>query len=293
MRRLLFAAAALGCAALAASPRPEHPQIALRAAHGAVRVENSRDGRAIIAAGNLRPGQTVTGSVSVTNSGEQPARLLLRSSLPRGVAGPYGGRLGDVLRVRIEQHAARDRTIAKGRLVEVAGCHDLGKLAPGRTRTYAMTATFPRGDRRDNRYARARVTVDERWTASAADCRGRVPKPPPKLELLISHRRVLVRHGRARVKVICHGTRDGRCRGWLKLRPTNLASRLEGAAAGVRFDAPAGGTDTIMMRIPRASERRMRRRGKAVALALIRPAPGSPMAAARRYITLIGHNGSR
>jgi hypothetical protein len=195
--------------------------------------------------------------------------------------------------VRIEQHAPRHRTIAKGRLVEVAGCHDLGKLAPGKTRTYAMTASFPRGDRRDNRYARASVSVDERWTASAADCRGRVPKPPPKLELLISHRRVLVRRGRARVKVICHGTRDGRCRGWLRLRPTNLESRLQGAAAGVRFDAPAGGTDTIMMRIPRESERRMRRRGKAVALALIRPAPGSPMAAARRYITLIAHGGSR
>jgi hypothetical protein len=93
--------------------------------------------------------------------------------------------------------------------------------------------------------------------------------------------------------VICHGTRDGRCRGWLRLRPTNLASRLQGATAGVRFDASAGGTDTIMMRIPRASERRMRRRGKAVALALIRPAPGSPMAAARRYITLIAHGPSR
>src|SRR3712207_8818217 len=150
----------------------------------------------------FRSGQSVAGSVSVTNTGEAPARLLLHSSVPRGAAGPYGGRLGDVLRVKVDDRA-RKQTIAAGKLAALTGCHDLGKLAPGATRTYAMTASFPRGGPSDNAYARANVTVDERWTAGAADCAGRVPKPPkpkpkpPKLELLISHRRVLVEHGRA------------------------------------------------------------------------------------------------
>jgi hypothetical protein len=304
--RLTVAAVALACAAVALWPRPTHPAIALRAAHGAIAVTNSREGRAILAAGNLRPGQSVAGSVAVTNTGRAPARLLLRSSLPRAARGPYGGRLGDVLRVRLDDRV-RARTVAAGRLADLAGCHDLGRLAPGATRTYALTATFPRGGRRDNVYARASVSVDERWTASAADCAGRVPatpKPPPepepqpqrrpRLEVLISHRRVLVRRGRTRLRLICLGTGRGRCRGSLQLRATGLESRLQRAAAGgTRFSARADGTDTIWVPLPRASQRRMRRRGKAVALAIVRPAAGSPLAPARRLITLIARHGSR
>src|SRR3712207_7534024 len=64
----------------------------------------------------FRSGQSVAGSVSVTNTGEAPARLLLHSSVPRGAAGPYGGGLGGGLRGEVDDRARKKTDLKSTRL---------------------------------------------------------------------------------------------------------------------------------------------------------------------------------
>src|SRR4051794_34484938 len=101
-RRLAVAATALAVAVGAAAPDPRPQALELSAAHGALRLDSSRPGAAILSAGNLVPGATADGSVTVRNAGDVAARLFLHSSAPEAGAGPNGGRLDDVLSLTVE-----------------------------------------------------------------------------------------------------------------------------------------------------------------------------------------------
>ena len=280
-RPLLVAAAALAVALVAAMPGRHAPALELTAAHGALRLDSSRPGAAILSSRNLVPGATADGSVSVRNAGSVPARLFLDSSAPDATAGPNGGRLDDVLSVTVED-ATAGTLVARGRLADLAGCHALGSLRPGESRAYRFTATFPKGSS-DDAYAGARATVHERWIARDTDngCGPSVAAAPGRARIVISHRRVRVARGRARVTLRCMGPAGARCQGTLRLSSTGFQSRRAAAAGtrGARFTLPAGAARAVRVRLPRSTRKRLERQGRAVALARA----GS----ARRLITLV------
>jgi hypothetical protein len=286
--RLAVPLAALGVATFAVLPR-EHPgELRLSAARGGLELVNSRAGQAAFAAGNMKPGDTTAGTLTVTNRGSSEARLFLRSSQPMG-----RGALGDVLRVRVAEGRA---TVASGTLDEVAGCHDLGMLAAGSTRSFRFSASWPPGDR-DNAYAGSTVRADEHWFANAdgGGCVAGQPKVADTIErsraarLAISHRRVRLVRGRAKLRVRCLGEPGATCAGTIRLRARNrLVSRVTTAAGRARtsFEMPAGRVRSVYLPVPVASRATLRRRRKAVALAVIEPAR-TPPARVTRLVTLI------
>ncbi len=286
--RLAVPVAALGVAAFTALSGERPRELRLSAARGALELVNSRAGQAAFAAGNMKPGDATAGTLSVTNRGSSEARVFLRSSPPGG-----RGALADVLQVRIAEGRA---TVASGTLGEVAGCHDLGMLASGSTRTFRFSASWPAGDR-DNAYSGSTARADEQWFANA-DGGGCVagepqvadaPELPPNARLVVSHRRVRLVRGRANLRVRCIGERNGICAGTIHLRPRNgQASRVTTAAgrARIRFEVPAGRVRDVYLRVPPASRATLRRRRKAVALAVIEPARPTPTRVSR-LLTLI------
>jgi spore coat-associated protein N len=251
--RPLLAVAAITLAALATLPR-EHSELVLTAG-GALRLDNSRDGAAVLSAPNLRPGDSVTGSVTVANRGDSAVRLRLQSSPPRG------GALAEVLEVTVGG-------VGGGTLEALAGCHDLGSLQAGAARTYRFTARVPRAV--GNRYAGSSASADERWTAGAG-C-----EPPVRVRL--SHRHVRLVGGRARLGVRCSGP----CHGTATLAPRSWRSRRIFVARAARFD----GGGAVDVAVPPESQALIRRRGKAVAVATLRGTWGTK----RRLVTLIARS---
>jgi spore coat-associated protein N len=240
---------AAGGIALAALLPPAPDRGLELSASGALRIANSRDGEAVLSAADMRPGDQVSGSVTVLNRGTAPAHLRLHSSPPRG-------RLGEVLRMTI---AGREGTLA-----ELAGCRDLGTVGSGQSRTYRFTARLPRTA--GNPYARASVSADERWVAGSG-C------SPPRVA--ISHRRVRLAGRSALLRVRCSGP----CAGSATLAPRSWRSRRIFVARAVPFTR-AG---TIRVPVPPESRALLERRGKAVAVATLRGTWG----ARRRLVTLI------
>src|SRR4051812_24798804 len=126
---------AVACAVIAFWQPEAHPALRLTGARGPLVLSNSSEGRAILTAANLRPGQSVAGSVVLSNRGTAPARLVLRSSPP------HGGRLAEVLRLTV---SSGRRTVAAGGLRSLAGCHDLGALPAGAGPRHPPPARLPR-----------------------------------------------------------------------------------------------------------------------------------------------------
>jgi len=60
-------------------------------------VSTSKDGRAIVSANNLAPGDRTNGTVVVTNDGDAAGSLVLRASTVSDRPGPAGGNLSETL----------------------------------------------------------------------------------------------------------------------------------------------------------------------------------------------------
>jgi Ca2+-binding RTX toxin-like protein len=135
----------------------------LAKASGAMRIAGSNANGAILSAGNLAPGESVSGTVAIRNRGSSPAALKLSSlNLQEGGGAPLAAAL---------QLAVRDRSRRSEGIVyagTLAGLQTVrvGALAPGEGRRYAFVATLPAsGPSLDSgALAGAWARVDFRWT---------------------------------------------------------------------------------------------------------------------------------
>jgi hypothetical protein len=213
------AAAALVLALLAggALARERPAQIErVAAATGALSLSNTREGAAIFTAAGMVPGQAVTGTLTLGNTGDQAGRLMLSRTRMSETPGPGGGRLSDVLTLRIDDVSdGAPREVLTGELggLSTILLHD---LAGGAQRTYRFTIAFPDGGPHgaDNAYAGASLRVDYAWLTEAiaepavprvapatvpppaapVAPSGRTPDDPalaPRLALRIPHQRVM------------------------------------------------------------------------------------------------------
>jgi len=124
-----------------ASAGPRDATLGRLSAGGPVSLVSSRPGTALLHAERMTPGDRVTGTVALTNTGDHPGNLTLSPGGLRDRPGAYGGRLSTVLRLRVEDlgggRAPVETTLAGARTIA------LGRLAAGRTRAFRVTATFP------------------------------------------------------------------------------------------------------------------------------------------------------
>jgi hypothetical protein len=165
---LLISAGVAGLAlalALSASGRgPGRNQPLLSAARGTIWISNSRNGQPVLNASNLAPGQSVSGSVSIANRGERTGALQLAPVNLSSVPGPHGGRLADVLQLRIQDQTGGGGSVFEGTLASMPVLR-VGGIAGKERRTYLFTASLPAEV--GNEYAGASAQVDLRWKAAS------------------------------------------------------------------------------------------------------------------------------
>jgi hypothetical protein len=141
----------------------------LASASGALTLSNSAANTAIITAHDLRPGQGTTGTITIGNTGEAGGLLSLARLSMTDVPGPYGGKLSDVLTLKIEDvSGALPREVFYG---EVGGLERvaLEVLPGGVKRRYRFTVVFPDSGPggADNAYMGSAVRFDYEWRAEA------------------------------------------------------------------------------------------------------------------------------
>jgi hypothetical protein len=116
---------------------------------------NGKDGSAILTADKMKPGDTATGTVVITNDGDLGGKFTLSTS-------NLTGELAQALRVKIEDQTAHS-TLYNGPISAVPSL-DAGTFAAGEAHTYLFTVTFPdQGAAIDNTYKGKSMSIDFNW----------------------------------------------------------------------------------------------------------------------------------
>jgi hypothetical protein len=134
---------------------------------GSLTLSNDKEGAAILTLGGMRPGDSVTDTVTLGNTGTLDGDLSLSTSNLVDTPGGGGGALSGELDVRI-----RDVTGAGSPLAVYNGKIDaltpvaLGTLAAGASRVYEFRVSFPdAGPGAENAYQGSSMSVQFDWTA--------------------------------------------------------------------------------------------------------------------------------
>ena len=167
-------AIALGALGLAvASPGHPRTEATFSAVAGALGLTSTRDGETLFAAGQMRPGQAVSGTLRVTNTGDAPEILAVRTSGLDERAGIGGGLLSGRLALIISDVSGDGAPVQlwSGRPRELAEAR-LATLARGEARDLVVTAALAAAGA-TNAYQGASVSARADLGRPAAGRRGR------------------------------------------------------------------------------------------------------------------------
>ncbi len=200
------------------------------AAAGSFSFTNSRDGMPVFSAAGIAPGDSVSGTIAITSSGEEPGELVVAQHDVEDTPGLGGGELSGRLTLRIADVTAPASpvTVYSGPLATMPA-RPAGVLEPGASRTYEFTVALPETDPgvgAQNDVQGASVSVAYSWTAGEVTA-GREPAPPTgpvpgqrapspsppatspqvaPLRLTITHVRHRIRHGSVVIWARCNTT---------------------------------------------------------------------------------------
>lgn len=155
------------------SPRAATARTAF--ASGVFAQSNSRNGAAILGASAMRPGDAVSGEVTITNTGDLAGAFRLSRVDLGEQPGAGGGLLSTRLALQVLDvtDPGAPSALWSGALGAFTD-RDLGTFQPHQARSYRFTATFPdAGPGSDNAFAGASTTTRFVWAASADE-----PAPP-------------------------------------------------------------------------------------------------------------------
>jgi hypothetical protein len=129
--------------AAVASAGPRDAKLGRLSADGPVTLASNHPGTALLRADHFKPGDRVSGTISLTNKGDRPGALQLGVTGRHDRPGARGGRLSSVLRLRVDDLSGK--VPPRESQVDRAGIFPLGSLRGKETRSYRVTATFPDG----------------------------------------------------------------------------------------------------------------------------------------------------
>jgi hypothetical protein len=140
---------------------------------GALTVNNDKKANgvegAILTAGNMKPGDTVTGTVTVSNTGDVPGAFRLDMDAP--AAGGPGSDLSDRLKLKVEELDSGNAVTATplaATTVSGVGSTPLGTWAGNSSHRYRFTVTWPTGLADDNDFQSSTLSLDFTWSATQA-----------------------------------------------------------------------------------------------------------------------------
>jgi hypothetical protein len=132
---------------------------------------NSKNGSAILTIQKMKPGDSTTGDVVITNSGDINGAFRLARSALTDAPGANGGVLSSVLNLTIVDLAAPGTPVYSGKLGAFTAPVALGTWIPGTAKTYRFTVGFPDGGAPggnttgDNAYKGSSTTATFDWTS--------------------------------------------------------------------------------------------------------------------------------
>lgn len=132
------------------------------AATGAMRIEDSRRGAAILRASALAPGGRVAGKVTIRNQGE-PGYLVLSRRHLVGTPGAGGASLADALKLTIRNVTTAAQTLVYSGPLAAMPPLRLGLLPPEAQRRYRFVAVLPDPGFVDLTLMGSQVRFDYRW----------------------------------------------------------------------------------------------------------------------------------
>ena len=139
---------------------------------GSLSHSNSKEGAAILTATNIVPGEAQTGQVTIKNTGDVSGKFRLSSSNLTDTPGPNGGRLSEVLTLKVVDSSGTPTTVYDGRYNAMPST-DLGTWAKDEQHTYQFTVTFPNGGvpqsatTGDNAYKGSSTKIQFNWDATS------------------------------------------------------------------------------------------------------------------------------
>ncbi len=160
---LLIGALALAVSRVDAGPRDAAADPV--AATGAAVLTKGLNGDAILRTGAMKPGRSVTGTVTVGNSGDATGAFRLAQIDVLDTPGEGGGRLSAGARLRVDD-LSTGRPVYAGVLGKMDG-EALGYLRAGERRTYRFTLSTPAAMGR--RYTGSQVETTFDWTAATGE----------------------------------------------------------------------------------------------------------------------------
>jgi spore coat-associated protein N len=174
---LAIVVAAVAIAAAGSTGGVRSAAATIRAA-GAVTMTNSKAPGAILTAGGMKPGGSVQGQVTITNSGD-PAAYVLTSSNLSNTAGPLSGPpLSGRLQLLVQDITGATPAIVYSGAFGAMPSRTLGNFAANEARTYRFTVTLPNGGPAssdttgDNVYQGASSSLQFDWTATGSSTGG-------------------------------------------------------------------------------------------------------------------------
>ena len=130
-----------------------------------IRFHNSDEGRAIVHAEAMAPGDSRIGRVRVGIKGA-PAQVALKLRDLVSPPGPAGGELASGLRITVAKIGAdRDQRLYTGELSDLHRI-DLGRWTPGNLHYFRVSVRFPKRERSQNELQGASASFALTWTAA-------------------------------------------------------------------------------------------------------------------------------
>jgi hypothetical protein len=302
---VVFAVLALAAIVAAArSPRAEAQPSTIRTSGGMV--SNSKNGSAILS-GNLGPGDSLSGTVTIGNIGNEAGVFTLSASHLLDSPGPGGGSFAGRLLLTVDDvtNPAAPVRVYLGPLGALPSTA-LGSFDRFATRTYLFTVSWPDGGAADSAFTGSALSVEFDWSTgdgggggdqsspppSTGDGGGGPPsdrQSPPNLRFSTAKKQRVLRHHWLAAKANC----DQACRLTVTAKLSVKGVRRAVKLHPMRRTLTAGHATRLKIKLPKAVLRKvrsaLRAHRKTVVTLTVTAAGGAGRAApVRRSVRLVG-----
>jgi hypothetical protein len=165
---LALVVVAICLAVLSSSSQPSRAELQLTSGPGdSLTLSNGKEGAAVLNLGGMRPGDSVTDTVTLGNTGTVPGDLSLSTSNLLDTPGAGGGALSGELDLVIRDitNPGSPVTVYSGKIDDLTPV-GLGTLAASASRVYEFRVSFPdAGTGAENAYQGSGISVEFDWTA--------------------------------------------------------------------------------------------------------------------------------